>query len=83
MNSDHFKMIPKRKITSFVSIATSYFNWWVWGFGKNLPVGLPDTQPMVLRLDLDHIPLSSVLGLPAVLLLGRCMLDAEAQSNPG
>ena len=48
MTSNHFKMIKmirRGKIMSYVSIPNSYFNWWVWGFGKNFPVGLPETHP--------------------------------------
>ena len=29
-------MIPKVETISFVPIANTYFNWWVWDFGKTL-----------------------------------------------
>ena len=45
MTFNHLKMIPKGKIISFVPIANTFFNWSVWGFGKDFPVGLPQTHP--------------------------------------
>ena len=42
----HLKMIPKAKIISCVPIANTYFNWSVWGFGKDFLVGLHETHPM-------------------------------------
>ena len=45
MTFNHLKMIPKRKIITFVPIANTYFHWWVWGFGKGFLVGLPETHP--------------------------------------
>ena len=50
MTFNHLKMIPKGKIISFVPIANTFFNWSVWGFGKDFPVGLAETHPILRGL---------------------------------
>ena len=49
MTFNHPKMIPKGETISFVPIAITYFSWWVWVFGKDFLVGLPETHPMVVK----------------------------------
>ena len=46
MTFNHLKLMPKGKIIPFVPIANIYFNWSVWGFGKDFPVGLPEADPI-------------------------------------